>query len=236
MTKKQRKRREKILVIIFKTSTILSILNFVLFGVALYGFSNEKLAKTFIILSFGFCFIMMITTSFGSYFLEEDVKKVKKKLNITSYEDFKLKLEEEIKKYDYKLKYETDDNIIYTKEEKRKVSFINIVKIDKLTNKKFDDIDIFFGKFLSDNYPDNIGEQYGKQAWFLPIICIEEESKCLKDFLKVNGPSVNVAKLPIVINLKTNEMYINNGKPIYGKKSFGKLKDHFEEMFSSLIK
>lgn len=235
MTKKQRKRREKILVIIFKTSTILSILNFIL-SFAFDISNNEELAKTFIILSFVFTFIIMITTSFGSYFLEENIKKVKKKLNITSYEDFKLKLEEEIKKYDYKLKYETDDNIIYTKEEKRKVSFINIVKIDKLTNKKFDDIDIFFGKFLSDNYPDNIGEQYGKQAWFLPIICIEEESKCLKDFLKVNGPSVNVVKLPIVINLKTNEMYINNGKPIYGKRAFGKLKDHFEEIFSSLIK
>ncbi len=235
MTKKQRKRREKILVIIFKTSTILSILNFIL-SFAFDISNNEELAKTFIILSFVFTFIIMITTSFGSYFLEENIKKVKKKLNITSYEDFKLKLEEEIKKYDYKLKYETDDNIIYTKEEKRKASFINIVKIDKLTNKKFDDIDIFFGKFLSDNYPDNIGEQYGKQAWFLPIICIEEESKCLKDFLKVNGPSVNVAKLPIVINLKTNEMYINNGKPIYGKRAFGKLKAHFEEIFSSLIK
>lgn len=235
MTKKQRKRREKILVFIVKASVIMTILNFIL-SFAFDISNNEELAKTFIILAFGFGFIMMITTSFGSYLLEEDVKKVKKKLNITSYEDFKLKLEEEIKKYDYKLKYETDDNIIYTKEEKSKVSFINIVKIDKLTNKKFDDIDIFFGKFLSDNYPDNIGEQYGKQAWFLPIICIEEESKCLKDFLKVNGPSVNVVKLPIVINLKTNEMYINNGKPIYGKRAFGKLKDHFEEIFSSLIK
>lgn len=235
MTKKQRKRREKILVFIVKASVIMTILNFIL-SFAFDISNNEELAKTFIILAFGFGFIMMITTSFGSYLLEENIKKVKKKLNITSYEDFKLKLEEEIKKYDYKLKYETDDNIIYTKEEKRKVSFINIVKIDKLTNKKFDDIDIFFGKFLSDNYPDNIGEQYGKQAWFLPIICIEEESKCLKDFLKVNGPSVNVVKLPIVINLKTNEMYINNGKPIYGKRAFGKLKDHFEEIFSSLIK
>lgn len=235
MTKKQRKRREKILEIILKTSTVMMWLNLIL-SFAFDISNNEELAKTFIILAFGFGFIMMIIIPLGSYLLEEDVKKVKKKLNITSYEDFKLKLEEEIKKYDYKLKYETDDNIIYTKEEKSKVSFINIVKIDKLTNKKFDDIDIFFGKFLSDNYPDNIGEQYGKQAWFLPIICIEEESKCLKDFLKVNGPSVNVAKLPIVINLKTNEMYINNGKPIYGKRAFGKLKDHFEEIFSSLIK
>ena len=205
---------------------------------------SEILEKIFLIINdywyipfFGGGIVLLAIIWFGGDFLAEpQSKEHTKKIKIKSYDDFIDKISEASQKYEYKLVYNEDNIIIFSKETRFKVCFISILKTNILTEEQLDKYEEQFDTYIRNNYGDKLGNYNGKETWLIPIICVEEESKELHNFITLKFPTINLSRLPVGINLTNKNIYISEQQSMQGKGLYIHLKKHFDKMFGPLIK
>ena len=241
-------KKEKVLEIALKTSVVLcgvGFISFIIFGLIWELIpENEIISKVLSILCdygfYSFLTFAVITTllfTFGGDFLAEpQSKEHTKKIKIKSYDDFIDKISEASQKYEYKLVYNEDNIIIFSKETRFKVCFISILKTNILTEEQLDKYEEQFDTYIRNNYGDKLGNYNSKETWLIPIICVEEESKELHNFITLKFPTINLSRLPVGINLTNKNIYISEQQSMQGKGLYIHLKKHFDKMFGPLIK
>ena len=241
-------KKEKILEIAFKSSVLISSGGFALVIIDIILvvlFPNNLLVEKIDLLitdywaipCFGGGIVLLAIIWFGGDFLAEpQSKELTKIIKIKSYNDFIDKISEESQKYKYKLVYNEDNIIIFSKETRFRVCFISILKTNILTEEQLDKYEEQFDTYIRNNYGDKLGNYNGKETWLIPIICVEEDSKELHNFITLKFPTINLSRLPVGINLTNKNIYISEQQSMQGKGLYIHLKKHFDKMFGPLIK